>query len=515
MVNFLSDALSQVYCEPQCATIWHRLYEHWTASTNEVERDNVVRSIMVKNIEDPKADILRLTFLFGATSDYRYLREAASKTLALRPENPDRLAGMMGYIWGLSVRDIKSHDGLFAWLTEFEMPEFALKLSDIAQSCMPDLQVKKTAGQIERVAIIAPCLGDRFHTPSQIVIDQCDVLATEGRRIHIFCCQELQPVNQELFNGSAALVMPPPFDAAFWQTVLPQGTSLTVSSTSVTLFNRWREMFPQIVAFAPDAVLLCGFFSPLAAALYQQLPVVALNVHALPPLTPHDVWLSSENSSDYEYPWSRVITPPERYHHPYRIKEKKSKEPVSRESLGIASDAIIWLTVGWRLANEIVNPWAASIGELLKEHQNVIWVLVGTEGALINSLKSMPPNQIKALGRRDDVQGLLQISDVYVNPPRLGGGYSVSESMSAALPVVSFAHSDGGDKIGSHAVKTTAEYLALLYQLTASQAFRCEIGERQRDMFKARLDLASSGPSLLSAFEKADQHARCRIRSLL
>jgi glycosyltransferase involved in cell wall biosynthesis len=242
--------------------------------------------------------------------------------------------------------------------------------------------------------------------------------------------------------------------------------------------------------------------------------VVALNVHALPPLSPHDVWLSSENSTDYDYAWSRVITRPERHHHPYRIKEKRGAGPVLRESLGIAGKAIIWLTVGGRLATEIVDPWAASMGKLLKEHQDVVWVLVGTEGSLIASIKTMPPNQIKALGRRDDVPGLLQMSDVYVNPPRLGGGFSVAESMSAALPVVSFAHSDGGDKIGPHAVKNMDEYLSLLSQLTASQSFRCEMGGLQRDMFKARIDLANSGPSLMSAFEKADQLARRRIKSL-
>lgn len=513
MVTFLSDSLAQVIHEPECAVIWHRLHQQWMASADGQDREDVLQSIIVNKIADPKADILRLTFLFNATSDARYLREAASKTLALRPENPDRLAGMMGYVWGLSVRDMKSHEGLLACLTEFELPEFALRLADIAQSCMANVWVKKCPGPMERIAIIAPCLGDRYHTPSQMVIDQCEVLSTEGKHVHIFCCQELQPVNEALFNGSAAGVVSPPFDSAFWRTVLPEGVGVTVSSTSVTLVNRWREMFSHIAAFAPDGVLMCGFYSPLAAALYQRLPVVALNVHALPPLTPHDVWLSSENSADYDYAWSRVITRPERYYHPYRIKEKRSLEPVSRESLGIAGNAIIWLTVGGRLDTEIVDPWAASMGELLKEHQDVVWVLVGTEGSLIASLKTMPPDQIKALGRRDDVPGLLQLSDVYVNPPRLGGGFSVAESMSAALPVVSFGHSDGGDKIGQHAVKNMDEYLSLLCQLTASQAFRCEMGGLQRDMFKARLDLAKSGPGLLLAFEKADELARRRIKS--
>ena len=60
---------------------------------------------------------------------------------------------------------------------------------------------------------------------------------------------------------------------------------------------------------------------------------------------------------------------------------------------------------------------------------------------------------------QSDISGIPCLSDIYVNPPRLSGGFSVAEATALSLPVLSFACSDGGDKLGAMAAPTTATYL--------------------------------------------------------
>lgn len=41
-----------------------------------------------------------------------------------------------------------------------------------------------------------------------------------------------------------------------------------------------------------------------------------------------------------------------------------------------------------------------------------------------------------------DVVGMIELSDLYVNPKRLGGGFSVIEAFHAGIPVVSIKYGD-------------------------------------------------------------------------
>jgi len=58
-----------------------------------------------------------------------------------------------------------------------------------------------------------------------------------------------------------------------------------------------------------------------------------------------------------------------------------------------------------------------------------------------------------------DIGGIPSLSDIYVNPPRMRSSFSVAEATALSLPVLSFACSDGGDKLGAMAAPATATYL--------------------------------------------------------
>ncbi len=107
------------------------------------------------------------------------------------------------------------------------------------------------------------------------------------------------------------------------------------------------------------------------------------------------------------------------------------------------------------------------------------------------------------LGHQENLDGLLQRCDIYLNPPRIGGGFSVIQAMAWRLPVVSRDESDGGDKLGSWAMSSDAEYWQRLDRLLDDEDERTRSGQAMRERFNARYNLGLAAPSLLAALDRA------------
>jgi glycosyltransferase involved in cell wall biosynthesis len=93
----------------------------------------------------------------------------------------------------------------------------------------------------------------------------------------------------------------------------------------------------------------------------------------------------------------------------------------------------------------------------------------------------------------------------------LGGGFSVAEAMAARLPVLAFAGSDGGDKVGDWALGDIDAYMERLSALSENPALRAAMGQALRARFAARFDLDASGPALIGACELAATCAGKRL----
>ena len=138
-------------------------------------------------------------------------------------------------------------------------------------------------------------------------------------------------------------------------------------------------------------------------------------------------------------------------------------------------------------------------------------MIVGGEGTMPAALSASPGGRIRALPTRDDLPAVLRCSDIYVNPPRMGGGFSVAEAMGEGLAVATLGGSDGGDKVGALAFPDLDGYLRGLEALTASAEARRSMGTSLQQRFAERFDLDSSGPALLAAFREAAQLAQERF----
>lgn len=513
-MDILSDTLRQVFNNPQLPAVWHSLQTILLSmSGNRVLQQSIVKQLTDWKAADSDSEFLRLTFLWDITSDKSFAIQAANLLLNTPKLAVDCIANFNALAWGIVITQGDSSNTFAEGLRQLSLPYLVKRLSNHAQTLKPSPALSwQPTNQPHRVALVAPQLCNALHTPSTLVVAQTKLLVEQGMTVEIFSAQELTVANPLFFFGSTLEVKLPPLDTSYWQSVLPNGVRLTASDTRFSMESRWQMMMSAISAFSPDVILFCGLFSPLVDALYQHYPLVGLNVHALPLLQSVDVWLSADQPPviDPEMVWGLEFAATQVHYYPYRLNRIQRQTNIQRSDLGISNDAVLWISVGARLNKEISANWASDILKLLARYPNVHWLLVGVN-TLPGVLNAENSQRIHALGYRTDVIDLLDMADIYLNPPRIGGGFSVAEAMAQGLAVVSFANSDGGHKVGPQAVESQQQYNNLLSALTEHKVECQAFGEILRERFNRDLDLAQAGNSLQTALQTACDLAAKRL----
>jgi len=512
--NLFEDLLAQVLDEPQQSEAWMSIHRLCTMPHAQSERAAVITRLQaLQGKLDVRADVLRLTLLRDLSGGEAAYAAAAAQCALSLDSNADRMGALAAYAWGFAVKHASSASAFAEQLRAYRVPELVAGMTLQAAKELPSYFVPRVPQRVARVAVVLPYASNAGHTPSAMVAAQCAVLARCGMTIGVFGCQEQVPAQAHLYQGSSERVVLSPFDVVFWQNNLPNGVELHLMADSqISLRRRWRVILEELVKFDPDLVFEVGLYSPLAGALYGRRAVLALNVHGCEPMVPSDVWLSSSvEPVGRGSIWGEGLPTSIAHPHPYRLDRPKSTNALSRKELGIADDALVWITVGHRLGSEIGGEWAAQVLSLLQRSPNVVWLLVGSEAVIPAALDGVAEDRVRVLGFRSDVADLLNLSDICLNPPRMGGGFSVAEAMAAGRSVVSFRDGDGGDKLGPFAALSLDAYLNQLQELTVSSGSRQELGLALLARFKARLDLISSDASLCQAMALSIQHAAVRL----
>lgn len=105
------------------------------------------------------------------------------------------------------------------------------------------------------------------------------------------------------------------------------------------------------------------------------------------------------------------------------------------------------------------------------------------------------------LGVIDDVAGVLPVLDLYVNPFRLGGGYSVAEAFGAGIPAVSIDYGDVATAAGKDfCVETYEQMNQMIERYRMEPEFYAGMKEKARERLTA---LTDEGGAFLSGIETA------------
>lgn len=500
-LELLSDALDRVIASPSSSHTWENLTALSHGVGDVSVRDQVVRLLRAQVADTGLPAFYRALYLDLLTDAPEHLVAAARALQETAPVDADRLARFHYFAWQRMLMR-PGAQGLAERLLQAGLPAMAAQLGAALARAAPGRIGPRPIGRVQRVAVVSPYLLTPLHPPTAMALDQCAVLAQQGCAVELFTCQESVGPGFEHLLANTIGVERPAIEPTSWL----QGRAwaprrVHVADDRFSLLRRGAAMLDSIGAFDPDLVMFVGMQSLLSASLYAARPVVALCVNSMAPMVPADVLLTTHQAADRQWQrsWGEAFPPGLGWYHPWRVWRQAARQALARADLGLQPAQVALVTVGSQLGHRIQGAWAQAMADALRRHPHLVWVLVGDDGALPPALAAVPPAQMRLLPRSDDVPAVLACADIYLHPPIPGGGFAVAEAMSHGLPVLALAGADGGDKLGDDALPDQAGYMALLDALAHDAQARQLRGERHRQHFAARLDLAQSGPSLVAA----------------
>lgn len=498
--KLLGDAFGRVRLSPEASAPWHALLEAYDAVDDPNIRVLTQRMVADQAPTDGVAGFLRASFLSGLEDGDAFAAEAGAALEAIRPVDLDRLMAFAGYEWGRAVAREGGRARFARRLIATRLPQLMAMAGEVLAEDAVDLPVRPIDG-VKRVALVTPFLSFAGHPPTVLALKQAGLLQAAGLTVKAFACQEPLIPGMRDYLGNRGEILAAPPDLRDLAALAPAGLTISLGDAAFPLHHRWRETLREIGEFDPDLILFVGLFSPLITPLHKVRPVLGLSIHAVTPMAPVDAWLTSDpHLADRALtPWGNALPPAWGIHHPFRVSLRPRAWSITRDQLEVGPDDLVLVSVGARLDAEIGGEWAARMVALMESRPDIVWMLVGGGGALPQALSVLPEHRIRRVPHQEDIRAVLACCDVFVNPARLGGGFSVAEAMAEGVAVCALADSDGGDKLGGYAVVDLTAYFELLSALLDDPARRRGLGESLRARFFASLDLDRSGPSLLAA----------------
>lgn len=124
----------------------------------------------------------------------------------------------------------------------------------------------------------------------------------------------------------------------------------------------------------------------------------------------------------------------------------EQKVQLNRKEFDICDNDFLIAIVSNRLNEEITSDFLDFLDEFVYDKENIRIVFIG-KYEKYEQVISRTPNlrkKAKCLGFQEDLVAIYDFCNLYLNPPRKGGGFSAIDAMVKGLPVVTFAGGDVG-----------------------------------------------------------------------
>lgn len=477
------DALESVKLMPTSSLLWQRL-SALIDTLLDYERTTLIQAVTALPCESRDARWLRCSALACLTHDPEWFCSQAA--LVDDMTATDAVMSLLGMIWYHALVRASNHQACIQLLREIDAP-YLQRLVAGRLSEQKALRRDDRSGGL-RVAVYTPEVAHNRHGGTLLTLNTMSALASRGVDLYGFSAKEASIPAIGSYHGGNEFLTPFPVDPASLKLYSSGNVQLSFPNVGFSLRTRLDQVLQAIDAYAPDVVVFVGFMSPLVYRLYTHYPVVGLSVHALPPVAPVDVWLSADPHGNAAC-WPGVPAP-QVFSFPFRFWPTSPATPVDRAVIGLPSDATLLVTAGYRLDTEIMSPWREQMLGFVEARPEVHWLLVGVPEK--QSPESLPVHpRIHWVPPQSSLAPWLAMCDIYINPPRMGGGGALAMAMEQGLPVATFAGSDGGDKVGGYAVESGEAYFALLRAWVYDRIARQQAGDALKARFHERLNFSS------------------------
>lgn len=290
------------------------------------------------------------------------------------------------------------------------------------------------------------------HAPTRTVMERCKALKKLGKEVYLINTSE-----QYTAKGYV-----PMFDA-LGGTVQPEYDDLNElhfddemvcfhqMKATLSLTERFYVMADLIKKIKPYYILSIGSGSMLADLCGKIVPCasMALAFSTLPHTMNRMKILGRTLREEEKEGLSQADIIESRF----TFEFKEQKKHFTRRQWDIPEECFLLTVVGIRLDYEITEEFLKTLESVCAEGCFVVFAGNFEKYAEMMKEHAALKENSQFIGYCDDVAALMEISDLYVNPKRLGGGFSVIEAFEKGVPGVYLKYGDvytaGGEEFAT------------------------------------------------------------------
>lgn len=303
-------------------------------------------------------------------------------------------------------------------------------------------------GVAKRIAIISPQILGMTHSPSREAFNialhltqvfGCECYVVNCNAMHYEHVNTLGLVSISNFSVNADLQGHQAIDVDYMGLKGKiQVISFAADAMTTQKIARIVDTLRQLQV---DAVISHGENLLVTEALHGVLPTLFATTGSVVPYAhcdayfiPGDLFNSSSQATADQYGHtdfmmeSMLVTP-----------QGKASAPLLRSTFGLDEEALVFVVAGTRLQSEVTTEFARTCEQLLSQLPHAVILFAGTR-QLDLATKFNPSliaeRRVVNVGFRQDFPELCAMCNVFLNPPRQGGGTSAQTAIINGLAVV-------------------------------------------------------------------------------
>ena len=295
------------------------------------------------------------------------------------------------------------------------------------------------------ILMIEPLLGE-VHAPTQKMINIYCWLQKLGYEVYVYATNMRQIEISEYWNWYNSLVDVCVYEETGSIELKLLGVPIKgyhLNYTEENYFEELKNAIRDIKEYNPAFILTVGDSNILAELCGDFTTVCAMACVNQPAQTAQSIivryFRCTEEENRKYLEWTR---PDQKIFEMVCVDElnANTESDVDRKDYGIAEDKFVILVAGNRLDTEVTEE-VKRVFQTILEQNEVLFVFIGDCPKLENEL-SKEADHYLFLGAVDDIKGIMRIGNLFLNPPRQGGGTGAFYAVENDVPVLTLPDCD-------------------------------------------------------------------------
>lgn len=173
------------------------------------------------------------------------------------------------------------------------------------------------------------------------------------------------------------------------------------------------------------------------------------------------------------------------------IHHKEQGKNYKKSDFEIPEDGFVISIVGTRLDDEMSEDFIQMLCDLEKQIEGLYFLIIG----ISHKKPFLPENKdkVKYLGFREDLVDVIKVSDLFVNPPRQGGGGGAVRAFSVDVPVITLPNCDVSNVVGEEFCCENLEKMKEeIIRYICDAAFYEEQKAKAKEKYAKRLSISNA-----------------------